>query len=46
MQHMFLFTRSLAKLPLLERVNTIFFREVEKKKEEEEMANLKRRFGV
>lgn len=32
MQHMFLFTRSLAKLPLLERVNTIFFREVVKKK--------------
>lgn len=27
MQHLFLFTRSLAKLPLLEKVNSFFFRE-------------------
>lgn len=42
MQHLFLFTRSLAKLPLLEKVNSFFLGE----RERENRKNERRRSGI
>lgn len=48
MQHLFLFTRSLAKLPLLEKVNSIFQRGQKKEEEEDEKdkEEEKREWGI
>lgn len=43
MQHLFLFTRSLAKLPLLEKVNSLFYRT---QKMEEERTKILSEFCV